>query len=67
MMDRIKKFERFVEHNLSTFAVIAILISLTVLFVQADAVMNPTKTTPGGEWSPLFLLPFVFLMFEKVE
>lgn len=66
-MKRIKKIPEFVETNMVPLTIILILICLTVLFVQADAVMNPTKDSFGGEWSLILLLPMTLPLFEGVE
>lgn len=66
-MKRIKKIPEFVETNMVPLTIILILICLTVLFVQADAVMNPNKDSFGGEWSLMLLLPMTLPLFEGVE
>lgn len=66
-MKRIKKIPEFVETNMVPLTIILILICLTVLFVQADAVMNPNKDSFGGEWSLMLLLPMTLPLFEGVD
>lgn len=66
-MKRIKKIPEFVETNMVPLTLILILICLTVLFVQVDAVMNPTKDSFGGEWSLLPLIVMTLPLFEGVD
>lgn len=62
-----KKIEKWAETNIFPLTIILILLCLTILFVQADANMNPNKDMPGGEWSLLLLIPLTIPLFEGVD
>lgn len=63
----VKKFARWAEINLIPLTIVLILLCLTILFIQADANINPNKDMPGGEWSLLFLIPLTIPLFEGVD